>query len=56
MLVILDKITADYRTPHHHGTLKENRKGHFLERSFFIAPSIEMPKKIPSQIFRWEKI
>jgi hypothetical protein len=38
-----------------HGILKENRKGHFLERSFFIDPSIVMPTKIPSQIFRWEK-
>jgi hypothetical protein len=44
-------------TPLAHGSFKENRKGHFLERSFFIAPSIEneMPKKIPSQIYRWEK-
>jgi hypothetical protein len=42
--------------PQAHGILKENRKEHFLERSFFIVPSIEMPKKIPSQIFRWEKI
>jgi hypothetical protein len=50
----MNRQLEDVYPPHPHGTLKENWKGQYLEISFFIAPSIEMPKKIPSQIFCWE--